>query len=331
VAFEDRKTRAIYPYIGGSPVIFSIPPGGKVLAGRLTITGNLVVTGGTTNGVALGEGGPIGLVKRIQVTANRNAASRYPGGKIVDCTPRSLLRYAITQHNGKFVGELSGSTIGNGAAGTYPIYLSIPIYFADTTLRNQVQTALNMDFGVYSSVQVQVDLANDLTGCFTGNDRVCNFSGLTVQWNDERLGIAGDTVPLFQEDHLMLIATTFQRAQDMALPLDGAFTQWLLLAEASAARTLADTLLNRVTITGPTLNFDEYGLDIRQKMFDDEWFDPAQSAIGHYFIDFTEGLLQNSNAAAGLLAQFDVNNVSGANLDQIRFYTRRIFTLAPAQ
>jgi hypothetical protein len=85
-----------------------------------------------------------------------------------------------------------------------------------------------------------------------------------------------------------------------------------------------------VTITGPTLNFDEYGNDVRQKMFDDEWYDPSQTATGQYFIDFTEGLLQNSNPAQGVLAQFDVNNVSGANLDQIRFYTRRIFALSPA-
>jgi hypothetical protein len=128
----------------------------------------------------------------------------------------------------------------------------------------------------------------------------------------------------------MLIAATFQRAQDMAMPLDGAFTQLLLMAEAGTPKTLVDTLLNRVTITGPTLNFDEYGNDVRQKMFDDEWYDPSQTATGQYFIDFTEGLLQNSNPAQGVLAQFDVNNVSGANLDQIRFYTRRIFALSPA-
>jgi hypothetical protein len=334
MAFEDRRNRSSWPFIGGSSVIFSLPSGGKVLQGRLIITGNLVVSGGTTSGTAIGEGGPINIIKRITVTATRAAGSRYPGGKIVDCHPRSLLRYAIAQHSGKFIGELSGSTIGNGAAGTYPIYLSIPIYWADPTLRNQVQTSLNLDpqdsagNPIYSNVQVQVDTASSLALCFSGNDRTCDFTGLTVQWDDDRLGLSGDTIPIIQEDHEMLIATTQTRAADFALPQDGAFTQMLILAELGTYRTLADSLLNRVTITAPTLNFDEYGNDIRQKMYDDEWWDPSQAGIGQYFIDFTNGAIQNSNPARAVAALFDVNNVSGANLDQLHFYTRRVFALS---
>ena len=53
------------------------------------------------------------------------------------------MRYAITQHNGKLILEQNGSALGNGANGTYNIYLSIPIYFADSTLRNAISTALN--------------------------------------------------------------------------------------------------------------------------------------------------------------------------------------------
>lgn len=330
MAFEDRKNRASYPFNAGTSVIFTLPQGGKVLEGRVILVGTVNITGGTTNGTAKEEGGPLGLIKRITVTANRLASSRYPGGKIVDCTPRSLMRYAITQRNGKYLGELSGSTLGGGAVGAYPIYLSIPIYWADGTLRNQMQTALNLDAGTYNSVQVQVDLASDLSGCFSGNDRLITTSNLQVQWHDERLGLTGDTVPLYQEDHIALIQAAFTRLQDAALPQDGAFTCMQILAEQGAQRTLADTILNRVIIEGSSLSFDEYANDMRQKMFDDEWYDPSQSAAGQFFLDFTEGVLLNSNPAPGLLTQLDVNNPSGAGLDQLRVYTRRVFPLAPA-
>ena len=331
MAFEDRKNRAMYPFNPGTSVVFTLPEGGKLLQGRVIITGTVNIAGGTTNGTgAVGEGGPLGLVKRITVTANRLASSRYPGGKIVDCTPRSLMRYSITQRGGKFATELSGSTIGGGAVGAYPIYLSIPIYFADPTLRNQMQTALNLDHGTYNSVQVQVDLASDLTGCFAGNDRSIATSNLTVQWQDERLGLSGDTIPLYQEDHIVLIQSAFSRLQDAAMPQDGAFTCLQILTEAGAGRTLADTILNRIIIEGSSLSFDEFANDIRQKMFDDEWYDLSTAAAGQFFIDLTEGVLLNSNPAPGMLTQLDVNNPSGAGMDQLRVYTRRVFPLAPA-
>lgn len=335
MAFEDRRNRLSLPFTAGSPAIFSLNPGGKVLSGRVILAGQVVISGGTTNGTLKGDGGPINLIKRIQVTATRAAGSRYPGGKLVDCHPRALLRYAIAQR-GKYVGDFLGATLGNGAAGTYQVYLSIPVYFADPTNRNQVQTALNLDpldangNKIYSNVQVQVDLANDLTGCFVGNDRTANFTGLTIQWQDTRLGLTGDTVPLVQEDHDFLISTTQTRAVDYAMPQDGAFTAWHIIGELGAYHTLSGALLNRITATAPTLNFDEYAYDIQQKMLDDDWYDAAQDMTGQYFIDFTNGLLLNSNPAAGVSAVFDVNNVSGANLDELRVYTRRIFPLMTA-
>lgn len=318
---------------GSTPVIFTIPPGGKVLRGNIIVAGNVVISGGTTNGAIVGEGGPINIVNWIKVTANRGANSRYPGGRIVDCDPRSLLRYAITEHNGKFIGEQSGSVLGNGAAGTYPIYLSIPIYWADGTLRNEIQTALNCDLldstgrPVYSSVQVEVDFVNSLATIFSGNDRVLNTSGLTCQWEDDRLSIATDTVPIVQETHIQQIGASNRRMQDFGLPQDGSFLSWLVMAEQGAAALLADTILNRITLQSPTLNLDEYAQDIRQRMYEDNWYDPAQAAAGQFFLDFTHGLLQNSNPAPGFNVRYDVLNPSGANLDQLRVYTRRAFSL----
>jgi hypothetical protein len=336
MAFEDKTNRLVQPVFPGAPNVFTLPPGGKILSGKLILTGNVVVSGGTTSGAITGEGGPANLISRVKVTANRAAGSRYPGGRIVDCGSRSLLRYATYEHQGKFIGELSGSVLGSGAAGTYPIYLSIPIYWADAALLNQVQTALNADPAdstgapVYRSIQVQADIAANLANCFAGNDRVLNLSGCTLQWVDDRLSIASDTIPLVQEDHDLLIEATQTRAMDNGMLQDGSYTSWMILAEQGTARLLSDVLLNRVTITAPTLNLDLYGQDIRQGMYDDGWMDPSQSGVGQFFLDFTHGLLQNSNPAAGIMAKFDINNPSGAALDQLKFYTRRVYTLLAA-
>lgn len=326
MAFGDKKNRLTTPFIPNGKQIFTLPMGGKILNGKVVLSGQLTIAGGTTNGAAIGEGGPINLIKRIIVYANPAPGSRYPGGKIVDCNARTLLRYAMLQHNGKFIGEQSGSTIGNGAVGVYNIYLSIPIYFAAATLRNQVATALNTDPGTYASVQVEVDMG-DLSSCFAGNDRsaTSTFATLNVQWVDDRVGLTGDTNVLFQEDHTFLIAATQQRAFDQAMPQDGAFLDWLILQEQSASLTLADTLLARVQVDGNPISYDKYLQDIRQQMYDDEWLDPSQSGAGVAFIDWTDGGLGNTVLAASLQTRFQVTNVSGANLDDLLISTRRVF------
>lgn len=333
MAFEDCTNRSQLPLYAGTPCVFTLPPGGKLLRGEVIISGNVVISGGTTSGTAVGDGGPVNLISWIKVTANRAAGSRYPGGRIVDCDPRSLLRQSIPETQGKYLAEQSGSTLGNGAAGTYPIYLSIPIYFADAALLNEITTGLNMDLvdstgaPIYSSVQVEVDIAASLATIFAGSDRALNLSGLTCQWVDDRLALTTDTTPVVQETHVAQIGAANHRMQDYGLPQDGSYTKWIIMAEQGSSQALADTLLNRLTIISPTLSMDLYAQDIRQRMYRDGWYDPSTTATGLFDIDFTHGLLQNSNAAAGINLRLDVNNPSGANLDQLRFYTRRVFSL----
>jgi hypothetical protein len=335
MAFEDRRNRLQYSFTPNNKLFFTLPQGGKIMQGRIILAGQIVVSGVSVAGVATAEGGPIGLIQRIKVFATSAGGSRYPGGTIVDCTPRSLLRYGITQHCGKMIAEQSGSVLGSGANGTYPIYLSIPLYFADSTLRNDVATSLNADvfdangLPIYSSIQVEVD-SGDLTSCFTGNNGTVNWSGLTIQWQDDRLGLAGDTNVLYQEEHIALIGAAQQRMLDNAMPQSGLFTNWMFLAEAGgSAYTLSDAILQRIVAASATFSFDEYAQDIRQKMLDDEWYDPSTVATGQYFIDWTHSSLNNANPAQGIQAQFQVLNPSGSNLDQLRVYTRRFYPPAP--
>lgn len=322
---SDKRNRFTQQFNPTSKNIFTLPLGGKILQGSVVLTGQVVISGGTTNGNVVGEGGPIRLIRRVIVNAIPAAGSRYPGGKIVDCSPRALLRYATFQHAGKFFGELTNTNLGNGAAGTYNIYLSIPIYWADANLRRQVSTALNADPAAYQTIQVEVD-TGQATDCFAGTDRQWNFSGLQVQWIDERENFAGDTFVRFQEDHVFLIGAAQKRALDTAMPLDGSFESILYLQEQSTSLTLADTLLNRVTMSGSTLDYDFYAQDILQQMYDDEWLDPSQTGAGIRFIDFTDGLVGGAVPAGDLQIQLDVNNPSGMNQDDLLVYTRRLMS-----
>lgn len=337
MAFEDRYNRISYPVNLGQPTIFTLNSGLNVLRGNVIVKGSITIGGGTTNGTPVCEGGPIGLIDRIKIIANKAAGSRYPGGALVNCRPQSLLRFATYEHQGKFVGERSGSNLGNGAAGTYNIYLSIPIYFADSQNKNNVQTALNMNAKdstgapIYSAVQVQINFVDTLTAMFAGSDRSITGSALSVQWRDDRIALSTDTIPLVQEDHLAIIQAANTEFVDAAMPNDGAFNQMLIMAQAgSPGWQLSNSLLNKLEMRGGSLNYRENADDIQQQMIDDGLIDPSQDYTGQYYLDWTKGLLANSNPAAGLQHLMDINNPSGAGLDRLLVYTRRVFGLASA-
>jgi len=333
MAFEDRYLRLEAPLNQGVPTVFNLPFGLNVLSGRVILKATVTITNAGAAGTPIGEGGPIRLIRRIQILANKAAGSRYPNGYLVDCSPRSLLRYAMVERSGKFVGELSGNILGGGVAGVYPIYLSIPIYFASGILVNEMQTALNLNqtdstgAPIYSSVQVKVDLAELLTEIFAGSGGTMVVNGL-ICWEDDRIALAKDSVPLRQEDHIALIQAAQETFVDPGMPNDGSFTSWLLLAEqGQPGEVLSDAILNRLEIQGGSLNFKEHWQEIRQAMIDDGFYDPSSTMYGQFFLDWTKGLLVNSNPAAGLQARMSVNNPSGAGLDQLRVYTRRVYGL----
>ena len=103
MAFEDRYMRAEFPFTAGVPAVFNLNAGLNILRGNVIIDATVTISGGTTNGTVIGEGGPVGLIRRINVIANKAAGSRYPGGSLVKCSPQSLLRYAIVERSGKYM------------------------------------------------------------------------------------------------------------------------------------------------------------------------------------------------------------------------------------
>jgi hypothetical protein len=332
MAREDVQNRNQIEFIPNSTSRkLRIDSGFDIIEASVILTGTVTLVGGTTNGTVIGEGGPVNLIQRIKVWANPAPGSSAPGGWLVDCSARALLRRAIQNRSGKFFGEISGSTLGNGAAGVYPIYLSIPLSFAKK-MQNGKQTSLNADPTVYSDLYCVVE-TGDVTDCFEGNDRVATYD-LQLQWDDARLdmGTAANPVTLFQEDHLTPIQGANKRFEDGGLVSENGslFLAMLIMAEEGASETLSDALINQVHMEGPTLMLDEFPLDIRQRMYNSGWIDPsaAANAAGLYFLDFTKGNIANANPTSGMLARFDVNNPSGAGLDALHVFTERVFQAA---
>lgn len=323
---SNRWNRLAQAFVPNSPLVFTLPLGGKILKGWVRITGSLVLSGVTAQGTQKGVAGPQRLLSRIIVRVNPSSTSgstRYPGGKIVDCDPESLLQYAIFQR-GYYLNDQAAQNFAAGVAGTYPIELAIPIYWADANLHRQVQTALNADPSAYGSIQVEVDTA-DITNVFTGWTGTANYSGLQVQWIDDRENFAGDTFVRYQESHDFQIPAANDRALDQAMPQDGAFETFLIQGLQGAQEALADTIFQQLTLNGDAIDFQKYAPDIRQQMIDDEWINVKSSpATGLYLVDFTDGLVGGTINAATLQMYFKVANPSGANLDKLRFFTRRL-------
>lgn len=342
MAYEDNfGTRAQQPINLGVPNVFNINPGLNITRMWVTIDATVTIAGGTTSGTAVGDAAIANmassdLIRRIVVLASPAPGSRYPKGPLVNCKPRSLQRFAMTQREGKLVGDLlQNGSLGSGAAGSYQIYTTIPIYFATEGNMTSYSTALNMNAmdntgkPVYSAVQVKVDIAGALTELFNGSDRTLTIAGM-LRYGDSRLDLsASDTTPMIQEDHVALIRGAQHQFPDQLLPLNGAFTQWLIMAEQNQPQeALSDALIERLEIQGSYLNYKKKWQEIRQAMIDDGFFDPSQTLTGLHFIDWTHTMLGNSNPAAGLQALYSVLNPSGSGLDQLRVYTRRVFGLA---
>ena len=332
----SRRNRITIPFLPNSRLVFTLPLGMKILMGWIKLYGTLTIAGGTTSGTVYGEGGPVNLIKRIKVTAVPLSGSRYPGGDIVDATPRALLRFATIYRNGKFFGDQAGVTLNNGATGTYPVQTFIPIYWHDRRKRQSAIAALNTDGpgsttvgGTYASLQVEV-VTGDLTSCFTGNDRTPTSSfNLNCDWIDNRAAIDGDTVVRYQEDHTFLVPAPLERALDQSMPNDGAFESWTVLEEQGAQATLASTILQRLQVSSPDGDYDKYKTDILEDMLDGAYIDPSTNAAGMNHFDWTYGIAQNRLMANTLQTWFQVLNPSGANLDALRIFTRRLVAPLP--
>ena len=155
MAYQDEfGTRAQQPIFQGVPNVFNINPSLNITRMWIEIDATVTITNGGGAGTPIGDAAidnlaASRLIRRLQVLASPGPGSRYPEGPLVTCSPRSLLRFAMVQREGKLFGDLLGNgSLGAGAAGAYEVFFTIPIYFSDEANLNGSQansTALNMN------------------------------------------------------------------------------------------------------------------------------------------------------------------------------------------
>lgn len=306
-----------------SPRYHEMKKGGAVMETCVMQRGSLVISGGAANGTQTGEAGSV--LQRVDVDAIARAGSPFPGGKLKSVTPRSILRRAIFD-NGVFVGDLSTYT-WNGAAGTYTFKLPHWLRWALPRNKNYAETALISD--QYDGLQMALITSGKAT-MFSGTDRTYDYSGVTFDIYDRREAGAPSSVGvLYENDVFVPIAGANAR-----LPIDGQLSQnenhvdLLFITESTAAQTLVDTVINKITVSSGTDQFQElYPEMIKADQRDAYIRDAAQSDTGLYLINVAfDGLLTGVQRPISILA--DVSNPGGANLDRIIINSRRV--LLPA-
>jgi hypothetical protein len=322
------------PFNSNNEVLFELGMGGKILRGNVVLSGAItIVNAGAAGAARFAEHIYAGLVKRIIVeTVASNG--RYTSGVKRDLSGAKLLRRAMFFRK-KFLSELKG-VVGSGAAGTYNIYLSFPIFFAQPDLKRPIETALNADIDAagngkaYSSIKVRVQ-CGDKTTTMNGNAGVWDFSALNVEWYDHREAVDGDTYEIVEiEKEFLIPGASTQQTDDtwesQGDVLDFIFSTQTGSSGAAAGPVYADTILNRIVVESDTADFDLFRDELHQLMYDYDEIDTAQAFTGVHHVNFvTSGMLSKCPRAGSCVVKYDVLNPSGSNLDSINVITRRKF------
>lgn len=287
-----------------TPLPHKIPTRTGVLLteSNFTLSGSLVVSAGTTSGTVLGEN-PGNLALQSLRIQGFNIPPNYPGGVLVNLSPRTLMRRKIFDHPEKrFVPDQSLTIAGlTGAAGTFTLNLPITKYWAIPWLARPIDAAL--DTGMYSQILCTLtNGARDLQ--FTGNDRTFNYAG--VFWDithkfQRYNGVGnGPGVVTYDDDRPVNISGANPRLQlNSVFPADGACLDLTFVSETTN-QTLADTIVNRISAqAGTELFFDQYSGALRADMEDfiGDSSTTTTPRTGLYYVRAAEdGLITNAKA-----------------------------------
>src|SRR6185437_9636070 len=118
------------PFVKDAPLVYNLTltPGWLLVGLYVFLRGAVTLTGGTTNGTAVGDN-PGQLLGKITVDADPIPGGFYNGGRIVSLTPRSLkLRRKIDR--GTLQPDLKTAAGLTGAAATTNLNTILEIPFA---------------------------------------------------------------------------------------------------------------------------------------------------------------------------------------------------------
>lgn len=299
-----------------TPLFHTIQPGGHVFETTVCQRGSLVVTGGTANGTSKGEN-PAGSVQRFDVDAV--VGSIYPAGKLKTLSARSVLLRQVLDEGYKKNDLLLGANGYNGAAGTYTFNQPYSLKWALPGNLRSAETSLKTD--AYSSIGLQITTGGR-DNQFTGNDRAFNWNGVYFDILHRRELMNQITAVLFESDvAIPLQGANSRQSIKNELPQDWPFLDFLLYTESTAAKTLVDTILNRVTMfEGNTQFFDQYDEEI--KVMQEKYFQRLESMDGLYYLPIAQdGLQLGARANVGIIA--DLADPA-AGTDVVTVVTRRV-------
>lgn len=298
--------------------IFALDIGGVMTDLLIRLGGSLVITGGTGNGTSIGEN-PAGLIQSIKLVAKSRGA--VPGGELVDLTPRSIIRSSVFDDGRAIV-----DTALTGAAGTFTLDQALLLHFAQPRAPRPFDFALDTD--PYKSLVLEI-LNGSETTQFSGNDRTFNFDALTYEVSDYRETVT-DRKPkpiLYQSDDELVIDAANARLKYDDFPIGYRMFALLLMAESGTAKTLVDTIINKVTLNyGEDFYeaFEEEIKHLQKKLITDA----AQGDTGLYLAQFNKdqlayGAVPNFEAR-DFTAEFDVSNPGGAGADKVVLVNKRV-------
>lgn len=309
----------------GNTITHEIDKGGFVEDILVIARGNVVVSGGTTSGVATGDPNPEAIVQQFEVIANAAANSPYPDGSLKRVYPRSV-KARMLFDEGVLVSDMLGHVL-TGDAGTVAVCVPYLLRFALPELKQQNETSLYTD--QYAGLQLVITM-NALTAMFKGCDRAVDFSGITFDIYDRRTYASPNGQPvavLFEQDQIVPIngANDSMNLKEYLLK-DQPYLDVLMMTEIDN-HVLADTVLNQVKLVEDTnsVPFHRAIKPLAYRFMQSVNYvkDMGDAQTGLYLIECAEdGMLSQLVDSPAITV--DVANPSGANKDRIILSGRRI-------
>lgn len=315
-----------------TPLIHKIPTrnGVLLLRSNFVLSGSLIISAGTTSGTVLGEN-PGNLALQSLRVQGFNINANYPGGVLVNLTPRTLLRRKIFDHPEKrFIPDQVQGIAGlTGAAGTFVLNYPVTKYWAIPWLARPIDAAL--DTGMYGQILCTLtNGARDLQ--FTGSDRTYNYAGVFWDISHKFQKLSGNgsgpMVVVYDDDRPINLVGANNRLQiNSVLPPDGSCLDLCFLSETTN-QTLADTIVNKIAVqAGTEVFFDEYSGALRADMEDliGDGSTTTTPRTGIYYVRAAEdGLITNAkNNVAAVMDQ------SNPGTDRLIIGYRRCVAIPP--
>lgn len=307
-------------FVAGGQIIYDILRGGFIQRIRHRMNGSLVIAAGSTSGTSLGVN-PGNLISNFKMLAS-------PIGQIKSLSPSSVVRSTVFD-----LGRIENDTALTGGTGTFTINQDFWLQFSPTMWRDLIGSALESD--QFSSIQSIIQLGSRDTQ-FSGNDRTFTYSGVNIDYTDQREFADGHTSLLFENEFIKQITAANATFNVTDFTVGRRVMSYLLQAETTN-QALANTILNRARFQSASAVFaDTYAADYQSDS--QRFITEADSAVtGLYFIPLSPDLtIGGAVDARGLNQLSAVLDVSNPGTDQIRFMERTLLTaadlgLVPAQ